>query len=149
MKKATLICLGCILLTGGILLLYLQTCSKTTAPVQFVSDMVSTPTVSQGQAPPPGAIPYAPPDSAPPQEAQLYSYHCAMCHGNSGTGHSYVAQYPGMPTVADLTNTDTSANETLRIIRQGRGAMPAFGTRLSPAATDALRQHLFNTIRKK
>lgn len=100
-------------------------------PARLVQDMVQKPERPHRE-PPPGAVPFGHTSKEPELSGQeLFLRHCATCHGENGMGKSFVAQQPGMPDVSDLTSSTATEDEQLRILTQGRGAMPAFGTRLS------------------
>lgn len=60
--------------------------------------------------------------------AEIYSAHCASCHGSDGGGGvgprlSGGAVVDAYPEVAD----------EIAIVSEGRGRMPSFGNRLSPS----------------
>ncbi|MBI5462988.1 MAG: c-type cytochrome [Gammaproteobacteria bacterium] len=75
--------------------------------------------------------------AAAPDGARLYAQHCAVCHGDSGTGGVGVPlALPGFQASVD----DAYLHETIRRGRPGR-VMPAF-TRLSAAEIDAIVGHL-------
>jgi cytochrome c oxidase cbb3-type subunit 3 len=75
--------------------------------------------------------------AAPPDGAHLYAQHCAVCHGESGTGGVGVPlALPSFQASVD----DVYLRETIQRGRPGR-VMPAF-TRLSTAEIDALIAHL-------
>ena len=89
-----------------------------------------------------GGAPDTPTDSGP----ELFTAHCAHCHGADGSGSSYVGRYPGMPSVGNLTASARSQEEQHLILKEGLGAMPAFNSRLSPADIRALLQHIHSLI---
>lgn len=73
----------------------------------------------------------------------LWKLSCAGCHGVDGEG-------PSAPTggvqARDLRDADwheaTTDDEIAKVIRAGRGAMPAFGNRLPEEAITALVMHV-------
>ncbi|MBR3926112.1 MAG: cytochrome c [Akkermansia sp.] len=89
-----------------------------------------------------GEAPDTPTDSGP----ELFTAHCAHCHGADGSGNSYVSRYPGMPSVGNLTASERTQEEQHLIIKEGRGAMPPFSSRLSPADIRALLQLIHSII---
>lgn len=99
------------------------------------------------QPPPPGSLPYgehAVPDIPP---HLLYEWKCAICHGANGRASSYTAAHPDMPAVGDLAATDKPEGELRLIIMDGRGAMPAFASRLSGQEVDALLAYILRQLR--
>lgn len=92
--------------------------------------------------PPPGIVPYGRNETSTPDGAALFQQHCAQCHGAEGRADSFVARQPGMPAVGDLTRPLYPLDRQAAILRQGQGAMPAFGSRLSQAQQKALLQLL-------
>lgn len=99
------------------------------------------------QPPPPGSLPYgehAVP-AIPPR--LLYERKCAICHGTNGRASSYTAAHPDMPAVGDLASTDKQEDELRLIMMDGRGAMPAFASRLSEQAADALLAYILRQLR--
>lgn len=52
---------------------------------------------------------------------QLYGAFCANCHGQNGT-----PIWPGTPDFKRSTSLVRSDSQLLVVIRQGRGAMPAY-----------------------
>ena len=128
-----------LLITGKILL------KQATPLPHIINDMAELP-VHRVSPPPPGAEPFAPTEQppAPADGAALFALHCAACHGVNGTGQSYVASRPGMPEVSDLSSTASTEAELLDTLTNGRGAMPAFLSRLSAAARQALIHHILH-----
>lgn len=75
--------------------------------------------------------------AAMPNGAQLYGQHCAVCHGENGTGGVGVPlALPGFLASVD----DAYFRETMRLGRPGR-VMPAF-TRLSDGEIGAIISHI-------
>lgn len=110
----------------------------------LVQDMVHQPMRQPSLPPPPGAVPFNSGASAlpPPSGEALFLQHCAVCHGVGGTGQSYVAQQTGMPEISDLSATASTPAELARTLTEGRGSMPAFGTRLSEEKRQLLLQYI-------
>ena len=144
-KPLYLILIIGVALTAAALLILPTT---TAPPIQLIQDMAA-PHPSTRSAPPTGVVPFGTTAPAPLPAHQLYSYHCAACHGADGSGQSYVSHYSGMPSVGNLQSPTSDTAEQLRIIREGRGAMPAFGKRLSEAEILALHQHIHTHLLKK
>lgn len=117
-------------------------------PPRLVQDMTLPPERPR-MAPPAGAVPFGTPTALPSESSgeALFLLHCAACHGPGGNGQSYVAQQPGMPDVSDLTATDTPAEELYHTLTEGRGAMPAFGARLSENKRRLLLQYILTLHR--
>jgi mono/diheme cytochrome c family protein len=64
----------------------------------------------------------------------LFDIHCALCHGEAGTGDGPLAKY-FMPHPADLTGErveELPDDIFFLVIREGRGIMPALAENLSP-----------------
>ena len=60
----------------------------------------------------------------------LYSAHCAVCHGEDGSGRGRMAAYDAYPQIASFQDEKYAAyspGKMFRSIRQGQGNMPAFG----------------------
>lgn len=77
----------------------------------------------------------------PPAAAAIYSQNCARCHGMDGR-----AQTPkGRKTEAvDFTSGDWTPDTThdTRMVTRGKGSMPAFGKKLTPAQISAVVQYI-------
>ncbi len=134
-----------ILLAAAALLFLWRVCFDTAAPYPLLmQDMTARPaTTDAPRTPPPGAVPYGEP--RPAEDAgRLFARHCATCHGADGSGQSYVAAQPGMPTVSDLRTNPAPAAQKYRSLTEGRGAMPAFGQRLTPAEQNALHRYILS-----
>lgn len=93
----------------------------------------------------------ADPSQAEPSEAAgtadagaaLWRLHCASCHGAQGRGDGPAA--PPVATIPDLTSAEARARtdeEMAAVIREGRGMMPGFGSRLSEQGIAALVAHM-------
>ncbi len=76
--------------------------------------------------------------------AGLYRSSCAGCHGAQGHGGGPAA--PPGANVPDLTSASVqnglSDEEMTRIIREGRGMMPAFGSQINERGIAALVAHV-------
>lgn len=146
MRKAlTIVALALILLLS--ILLVLQFTGTRQEPVLLIQDMTHAPTHLQ-QTPPAGVVPFGEPRPALAAD-RLFLYHCAACHGNNGTGHSYVAAYSGMPTVGNLSTLNKTPSELKHSLLHGRGAMPAFRNRLNQQEADSLIPYILNHIQNK
>ena len=78
--------------------------------------------------------------------AQLYTQHCAACHGATGTPAAGMVRAMGaMPDFATVTAPADSV--WVHAITAGKGKMPAFGSRLQPAQVRALVAYL-HTLKK-
>lgn len=80
--------------------------------------------------------------TAEPDGAALFRQHCAFCHGEDGKAETFVARQPGMPDVGQLAHPTYSPARQRTILREGQGAMPAFGSRLSPPQLEALLRYI-------
>lgn len=71
-------------------------------------------------------------------QASIYRQHCAKCHGNDG--HANTKE--GRRTEADDLTEDRvksmSTEKMTRIIKNGKGDMPAFGKKLTAAQISSL-----------
>lgn len=147
--KTRLSVIALLCLIGLLILLLLQQVSTAREPVLLVQDMALPPTAAHpAAAPPVGTVPFGPPP-APREAAQLFTNHCAVCHGANGNGQSYTAAYPGMPAVGNLTTIRKSAPELKQSLREGRGAMPAFHNKLQETEIDSLIHHILTHFQQK
>ena len=145
--RLSVIALLCII--GLLTLLILQQVSTAREPVLLVQDMALPSTAPHPPAAVPiGTVPFGAP---PPQReaAQLFTNHCAVCHGMNGTGQSYTAAYPGMPAVGNLTTIRKPAPELLHSLREGRGAMPSFHNKLQETEIDSLIHHILTHLQQQ
>jgi mono/diheme cytochrome c family protein len=147
MKKIPVI-LGFLALFGGIAMLIQQHCDAQGPSVQLNQDMHLAPSRPRS-APPAGSIPYGELNSTVHPASVLFNNHCASCHGSNGNGQSYVASYPGMPGVGNLSTSSKSLSELQNSIRNGRGAMPTFQRRLSEPEILILTDYIHNHLRNK
>jgi mono/diheme cytochrome c family protein len=80
--------------------------------------------------------------------AALYRASCAGCHGVTGQGGGTAA--PPGASIPDLTAPSVqdalSDEEMARVIRDGRGMMPAFGAQINDRGIAALVAHV-RTVR--
>lgn len=141
MMKSYLIC-ATLLMGAMALWLWKLLHPEAPPPPRLVQDMVLTPEPGW-LPPPPGAIPYSS-SVRPPRRSgeELYLLHCATCHGADGSGQSFVASQAGMPEVGNLITTTTTPDERERILADGRGAMPAFESRLNKEARRGILQYI-------
>ncbi len=110
-------------------------------PPRFISEMTER---RDGYLPPPpGSLPCEL-NASEPDGAALFQQHCAFCHGEDGKAATFVARQPGMPDVGRLTHPTYPPARQREILREGQGAMPAFGSRLSQPQQDALLKHIFS-----
>jgi len=121
--------------------------SETASPPRLYNPDMASGTGIRRVPPPPGAIPFSPPGSESaaakqPPAADLYAWRCAICHGADGQGAGYMTQQPGMPEIGNLATSTKTDDELRRDIAEGRGAMPAFGSRLSGREIEVLLQEL-------
>ena len=75
---------------------------------------------------------------AGPDAAALYKSKCAMCHGPDGSGQTPTGK---TMKVRDLRSADVQKmtdKELLAAISDGKGKMPAYKAKLSPADIEAL-----------
>jgi quinohemoprotein ethanol dehydrogenase len=83
----------------------------------------------------------APADGAEPSEealqqqaAEIYRNECLRCHGEDGAAGNYSAY--------NLREGKLSHEESVAVIKNGRGTMPAYGDRLSDRQIDALATYI-------
>lgn len=72
-------------------------------------------------------------DTGRPVAAETYTQYCEGCHGSSGTRG---------PAGARLAESGLPAEETLAVILNGRGAMPAWRRRLPPDQIEAVASYI-------
>ena len=83
------------------------------------------------------AVPVAFADSGP-DAAPIYKAKCAMCHGATGDGQTPTGK---AMKVRDLRSADVkkmSDADLAKIITDGKGKMPAYKGKLTPAEISAL-----------
>src|SRR3954469_21821556 len=74
--------------------------------------------------------------------AVIYKAKCAMCHGPDGMGQTPTGK---TMKVRDLSSADVqkqSDTELAKIISDGKGKMPAYKGKLTPADITALVEHI-------
>jgi len=73
--------------------------------------------------------------------AAVYSQNCARCHGSDGRAQTAKGR---QIKAVDLTSDDWSPDpgHDTRIITRGKGSMPGFGKKLTPAQISALVQYI-------
>ncbi|HEV2762821.1 MAG TPA: cytochrome c [Pyrinomonadaceae bacterium] len=71
--------------------------------------------------------------------AALYSKHCATCHGKDGRAKTFKARLNGARDLTDAAWHDSASDERLfNSVMNGRGKMPSFKKKLSPAEVESL-----------
>ncbi len=75
-------------------------------------------------------------DGDPEAGRDLFATHCAACHGPDAQGAA-----GGVPALTGATDR-LGSEEVARVVRNGRGGMPAFGGRLEEAEIRDLVAHL-------
>lgn len=83
------------------------------------------------------ALPMAAADSA-----ALYKSKCASCHGVDGAGDTTMGKKLALRSLASPEVQKQKDAELLKIIGKGKGKMPGFESRLSPAELQALVAHI-------
>lgn len=71
-------------------------------------------------------------------QASIYRAHCARCHGNDGRSNTVEGRRTEASDLTDDSVKNMAADKMARIIRNGKGDMPAFGKKLSAAQITAL-----------
>lgn len=83
--------------------------------------------------------------SGTPDGAQIYAQRCVLCHGASGMGDGPGAAglnpKPRNHTDGSYMNAQTD-EALIEVIKNGKGAMPAWGTTLSDAEVQAVLKHV-------
>ena len=86
---------------------------------------------------------------APPNAT--YTKRCASCHGEDGRGSAKKATVLKVEAqLLDFTRPEAAAldaAELRKVVEEGKGKMPAYGTKLTPAEIDALVAHVL-TLRQ-
>jgi len=94
--------------------------------------------------------PPAPPPAGPIQKlevARLYAAHCAACHGVDGSGNTPVGKTLKARDLRSAEVSKLSDEEIARIVKNGKGKMPAYQGKISEADIDALVK-LIRTFKK-
>jgi mono/diheme cytochrome c family protein len=68
----------------------------------------------------------------------LYSTHCASCHGSDGRSNTK----RGRETEADDITGGISTAKTIRIVKNGKGDMPSFKRKLTPAQITSVARYV-------
>ena len=83
------------------------------------------------------------------QGRKVYAANCGRCHGLDGRGKTEIGELVYAP---DLTRTGlhkgTSDGRIKTSIRVGRGAMPAFGKKLSRQEIDAVARYVRSLMKE-
>lgn len=145
MKKPIIITCCIFLLTLLLMGLWRIYLDKEGQPVQIITDM-TTAAPQQPRSMPPGTVPFSP-EREPASGEDLYLQHCATCHGVNGLADTYVTRHPQMPDAGNLRLSTLPEEETRAIISDGKGAMPAWGKRLSPESIRSVNRHT-HTLRQ-
>jgi len=75
--------------------------------------------------------------------AELFSRHCAKCHGRDGRAKGLKAKATGTRNLTDPEWQERVSDERIfNSINNGKGRMPAFGKKLSEAEVDSLVQYV-------
>lgn len=110
-------------------------------PGQIIFDTPRQPLLTR-RPHPAGAVPFGQTELTAPTGRELFTRHCAHCHGQNGDGQSYVSCYPGMPAVGNIQTNERNNDERYLILLEGRASMPSFRHRLSPTELEELRSFL-------
>jgi mono/diheme cytochrome c family protein len=74
-----------------------------------------------------------------PNADQIYSARCARCHGEDGKAETNMGKRMGARNFVDKAWHDSTKDEDITAtIKEGSGAMPAFGSKLSEAEIKAV-----------
>ena len=80
---------------------------------------------------------------SPAGAPELFTRHCAKCHGKDGRAKGMKAKLSGARNLTDPEWQDRVSDERLfNSINNGKGRMPAFGKKLSEAEVDSLVQYV-------
>ena len=75
--------------------------------------------------------------------AELYSRHCAKCHGKDGRAKGLKAKAVGARNLTDADWQNRVSDERIfNSINNGKGKMPGFGKKLSQTEVDSLVQYV-------
>lgn len=72
----------------------------------------------------------------------LYKSKCAMCHGPDGRGDTTMGKKLAIRSLASADVQKKSDADLVQVITDGKGKMPAYGTKLDAAKIKALVAHL-------
>jgi mono/diheme cytochrome c family protein len=91
-----------------------------------------------------GLVACAPPNAELETGKVVYTQYCAACHGSNGEGQANW-QYPNEAGVLPAPPHNDSGHtwhhsdaQLLTVIQEGRNAMPAFGSTITPAQQQAV-----------
>src|SRR6185437_256043 len=70
--------------------------------------------------------------------ATLFQSNCQMCHGADGTGSTPTGQAMKVANLHSPAIVKMSNAELAHVISNGKNAMPAFGSRLTPPEIESL-----------
>lgn len=74
-----------------------------------------------------------------PNAEQIYAARCARCHGEDGKAETRMGKSMGARDFTDAAwHKDTKDEDIFSTIKDGNGAMPAFGSKLSGEEIKAL-----------
>ena len=74
-----------------------------------------------------------------PNAEQIYAARCARCHGEDGKAETRMGKNMGARNFTDAAwHKDTKDEDIFSTIKDGNGAMPAFGNKLSDEEIKAL-----------
>ncbi|HYP54404.1 MAG TPA: cytochrome c [Pyrinomonadaceae bacterium] len=86
-----------------------------------------------------GAHAPRPASQSAPDDAALYSKHCATCHGKDGRANTFKARFNKARDLTDAKwQAETSDERLFNSIANGRKKMPSFKEKLSREETEAL-----------
>ena len=75
--------------------------------------------------------------------AELFSRHCAKCHGKDGRAKGMKGKLSGARNLTDPEWQERVSDERIfNSINNGKGRMPAFGKKLSEAEIESLVQYV-------
>lgn len=134
-----------ILLPAAALLMWRVEWDRAFLPARMQQDMTERSHVSRPHLA--GAVPFEGNKQSAPADL-LYRQHCAACHGENGTPTAYLARYPGMPQITQLSPPPQDTSTWADSISRGRGAMPAYSSLLTPEQIQALVAHI-PTLKQK
>lgn len=96
--------------------------------------------VAPGPRPPTPAARQSPPPTPSRRDAgALYAKHCATCHGKDGRAKTFKARFNGARDLTDAAwQTEATDERLFNSVTNGRGKMPPFKKKLSPAEVESL-----------
>ncbi len=81
--------------------------------------------------------------------ATIYKTNCVMCHGPDGNADTPTGKTLHAKDLRSEEVQTKSKGELADVITKGNGAMPAFGSKLSPADIQELVAYVRNLAKKK